>query len=104
MAVDDPSWAGGAVEVPLREAKAGFSDLVARADLLGQVTVLTKHGRPAAALVPAPAAQAPAMLAELWQLLDRVCPPGTNPGVDEVRARQLHRSSPAVPLAGDPRR
>lgn len=38
--------------MPLRQAKACFSELVARADLVGTVTVLTKHGRPAAAIVP----------------------------------------------------
>ncbi|WP_204010408.1 type II toxin-antitoxin system Phd/YefM family antitoxin [Virgisporangium aurantiacum] len=40
------------VSMPLRQAKACFSELVARADLVGTVTVLTKHGRPAAAIVP----------------------------------------------------
>ena len=77
--------------VPLREAKACFSELVARADLLGEVIVLTKHGRPAAAIAPADAAEAQAMLAELWQLLDRVCPPGMDTGVDAVRARRRAR-------------
>ena len=90
--------------MPLREAKACFSELVARANLLGEVTVLTKHGRPAAAIAPADAAEAQARLVELWQLLDRVCPPGTDAGVDDARARWPGRSSRTVPSADGPRR
>jgi prevent-host-death family protein len=40
------------VQMPLRQAKARFSELVARADLVGTITILTKHGRAAAAIVP----------------------------------------------------
>lgn len=78
------------MQVPLREAKACFSELVARADLLGQVTVLTKHGRPAAAIVPvgvgADVTDAQAAVVTLCGLLDRVCPPGQDPVVDDARA------------------
>ena len=79
--------------VPLREAKAAFSELVARADLVGEVTVLTKHGRPAAAIVPAALVadtpKGPAQLNQLWEYLDRWCPPGADQDVDA--ARELHR-------------
>jgi prevent-host-death family protein len=91
--------------VPLRKAKACFSELVARAELLGEVTVLTKHGRPAAAIVSASAgadvADAQATLAALWTLLDRVCPPGRDPAVDDARTR-LHarRSRPGDVVTG----
>jgi prevent-host-death family protein len=89
-------------QFPLRRAKACFSELVARADLLGEVTVLTKHGRPAAAIVPAGqaagAAGAQVLLDELWSLLDRCCPPGTDRAMDEVRVR--HRRLPAAAAAG----
>jgi prevent-host-death family protein len=79
-------------QLPSRRAKARFSELARRADLLGEVTVSTKHGRPAAAIVPADraagAAAAAALLDEAWTLLDRCCPPGADDVVDEARVRQ----------------
>ncbi|WP_239161072.1 type II toxin-antitoxin system Phd/YefM family antitoxin [Virgisporangium ochraceum] len=93
--------------LPLRRAKASFSELVSRADLMGEVTVLTKHGRPAAAIVPADraagAAAARALLDEVWALLDRRCPPGTDEVVDGARVR--HRRLPTaatVSAIGEP--
>ncbi|GAA4567850.1 hypothetical protein GCM10023176_21030 [Micromonospora coerulea] len=93
---------GSVSQVPLREAKACFSELVARADLLDEVTVLTKHGRPVAAIVPAyvgvDVADAQAAVSALWVLLDRLCPPGHDPAVDDARTRartcRRHRSAP----------
>ena len=41
--------------VQLRDAKASFSALVAAAER-GEATVITKHGRPVARVVPEPAA------------------------------------------------
>lgn len=79
--------------VLLREAK--FSELVARADLTGQVTVLTTHGRPAAAIDPAAlvaeAPTAPAHVEQLWTYLDRGCPPAADQ--DLAAAREHHRRS-----------
>ncbi len=51
--MSEVSDADGVERVPLRQAKAHFSRLVSRAELLDEVTVLTKHGRAAAAIVPA---------------------------------------------------
>lgn len=94
------------VWVPLREAKASFSELVARADLLGQVTVLTKHGRPAAAIVPAAVgadlAGARATVGQLWELLDRVCPRGQDSTVDDARTR-IRSGAPAGLVIGPAR-
>jgi prevent-host-death family protein len=91
-------------QLPLRTAKACFSELVTRADLLGEVTLLTKHGRPAAAIVPADraagAAAAQVLLDEVWALLDRCCPPGSDRVVDEARVR--HRRLPAAATATAP--
>ncbi len=42
--------------IQIREAKAGFSALVEAAEQ-GQPTVITKHGRPIAAVVPVDAAR-----------------------------------------------
>ncbi len=79
--------------MPLREAKARFSELVARAELIGEVTVLTKHGRPAAAIMPtrliADTPVGPAYVQQLWAYLDRWCPPGTDKDVDA--ARECHQ-------------
>jgi prevent-host-death family protein len=90
MPVADLDDVGAVSRVPLREAKASFSELVARADLLDEVTVLTKHGRPAAAIVPAhvgaDVAETRATVAALWVLLDRLCPPGQDAAVDDARA------------------
>jgi prevent-host-death family protein len=102
MSEDD--LAGGVTGIPLREAKACFSELVARADLLGEVTVLTKHGRPAAAIAPAYAADTEAIIAELWRLLDRICPPGTDTTVDDARARLRRRLSRSARSTRGPRR
>jgi prevent-host-death family protein len=81
----------GVPRVPLREAKATFSELVARADLVGEVTVLTKHGRAAAAIVPAclitDTPKGRAYLQQLWGYLDRWCPPGVDEDVDAARER-----------------
>ncbi|MBG6064483.1 type II toxin-antitoxin system Phd/YefM family antitoxin [Micromonospora ureilytica] len=84
--------------VPLREAKASFSELVARADLLGEVTVLTKHGRPAAVIAPTHVGGHQALLAELWALLDRLSPPGEDPHVDDARSRQRRERPLSAPL------
>ncbi|MEU4532055.1 type II toxin-antitoxin system prevent-host-death family antitoxin [Micromonospora ureilytica] len=84
--------------VPLREAKASFSELVARADLLGEVTVLTKHGRPAAVIAPTHVVDHQALLAELWALLDRLSPPGEDPNVDDARSRQRRDRPLSAPL------
>lgn len=98
----DPGPDVVATQMPLRRAKACFSELITRADLLSQVTVLTKHGRPAAAIVPvgqaAGAAAAQVVLDELWMLLDRCSPPGADRVVDEARVR--HRRLPAAATAG----
>jgi hypothetical protein len=79
--------------VLLREAK--FSERVARADLTGQVTVLTKHERPAAAIVAAVLVAetwtAPAHVEQLWTYLDRGCLPAA--GHDPAAAGEHHRCS-----------
>lgn len=42
-----------AIEIPVTEARATFSDLVNRVGYGGERIVLTRHGRPLVALVPA---------------------------------------------------
>lgn len=46
-------------EINLREARARIGYLVERAEHAGEITIITRHGHPAAALVPIP--QEPAM-------------------------------------------
>ena len=68
----------GVPRVPLREAKATFSELVARADLVGEVTVLTKHGRGGcdrARMLDHRHCEGASSLRQLWAYLDRWCPP-----------------------------
>lgn len=58
-------------EIGLREGRARFGDLVNRAQYGGEITIITKHGRPAAAIVPInriakePAMTVPALADEL---------------------------------------
>lgn len=54
-------------EVPVSEARADLGPITARAEYGGETVYLTKHGRRAAAVVPAGAAE---LLEELEDVLD----------------------------------
>jgi prevent-host-death family protein len=84
--------------IALAEAKAHFSELIDRASR-GERFLVLRHGRPAAALVPAPSdpepepVRSPAGLASLAGIVDWEDFPAV---MDEVIAgRQLERSRPA---------
>lgn len=42
----------GRPQLGIEEARAKLGDLVIRAQIAGTVTIITRHGRPAAAVVP----------------------------------------------------
>ena len=83
----------------LVEAKAHLSDLVDRAERTGQLTLICRHGRPAAAIVPvnvAESAEAGSSLgllpAEAIALLDRMAKrPLPDMSVDEALGRDRLR-------------
>ena len=65
-------------EVPVTRARSEFSDLVNRAVYAGEHVVLTRHGRPVAAIVSA------ADLARLEELDAAIADAGSSAGTDTV--------------------
>lgn len=58
------------MEVPVTEARAAFSDLINRVGYGGEHIILTRHGKPLVALVPAAEVQEPLAESEGITVLD----------------------------------
>jgi len=73
--------------VPIAEAKRGFSDLCARAGYARETIVVTKHGRPIAAIVSMEDLERSTALEDRYavELLERAI--ATSPGTTKVKLR-----------------
>ncbi len=80
------------VDVPLTDARSMLGDLAARAEHGGETVYLTRHGRRAAAVVPARTAE---LLEQLEDLLDVEA-------VEAVRARLTDGTEPRRRLFSAP--
>jgi prevent-host-death family protein len=87
-----------AAEMTVSEARADLGPVTSRAEYAGETTYLTKHGRRAAAVVPAGSAELPEGIAELLDVQAvhsalAELEPGTEERVPFVRRTTRHRTS-----------